>query len=77
VCHGQTVWHQPTGQRPFILQLGDNNRIVAFDNNGDWARSGRVNKSLLAGMLADPYFKRPAPKSTGREYSIMLGYKNI
>lgn len=150
-CHGQTVWHQPTGQRPFTLQLGDNNRIVAltnitvvgdfrrrdmayggqgaplvpafhhkvlshpdqnriilniggianlttlfrnsiskdydtgpgnmlldicanqhlnkpYDNNGDWARSGQVNKSLLAEMLADPYFKRPVPKSTGREY---------
>lgn len=150
-CHGQTVWHQPTGQWPFTLQLGDNNRIVAltnitvvgdfrrrdmayggqgaplvpafhhkvlshpdenriilniggianlttlfgnsiikgydtgpgnmlldiwanqhlnkpYDNNGDWARTGQVNASLLAEMLADPYFKQPAPKSTGREY---------
>ncbi|WGO84785.1 anhydro-N-acetylmuramic acid kinase [Arsenophonus apicola] len=150
-CHGQTVWHQPTGQRPFTLQLGDNNRIVAltnitvvgdfrrrdmayggqgaplvpafhhkvlshpdenriilniggianlttlfgnsiikgydtgpgnmlldiwanqhlnkpYDNNGDWARTGQVNGSLLAKMLADPYFKQLAPKSTGREY---------
>lgn len=29
---------------------------------------GRVYFPLLQQMLADPYFARPAPKSTGREY---------
>ncbi|MBO1519907.1 anhydro-N-acetylmuramic acid kinase [Oceanisphaera pacifica] len=29
-CHGQTVWHQPTGALPFSLQLGDANRIAAL-----------------------------------------------
>lgn len=29
-CHGQTVWHQPTGDAPFTMQLGDNNRIAAL-----------------------------------------------
>ncbi|MFK7865380.1 MAG: anhydro-N-acetylmuramic acid kinase [Pseudohongiellaceae bacterium] len=28
--HGQTVWHQPSGEHPFTLQLGDPN-IIAFD----------------------------------------------
>lgn len=28
-CHGQTVWHQPTGELPFSLQLGDGNRLAA------------------------------------------------
>lgn len=28
-CHGQTVWHQPAGEAPFSLQLGDNNQIAA------------------------------------------------
>lgn len=28
-CHGQTVWHEPTGEASNTLQLGDNNQIVA------------------------------------------------
>ena len=39
-----------------------------FDTNGAWARSGKVIPDLLDNMLADRYFSRPAPKSTGREY---------
>ena len=39
-----------------------------FDKNGDWAQSGSVNQQLLAELLADSYFKKPWPKSTGREY---------
>jgi len=27
--HGQTVWHAPSGKRPFSMQLGDPNVIVA------------------------------------------------
>lgn len=29
-CHGQTVWHEPDGEQPFTMQLGDNNRIAAL-----------------------------------------------
>lgn len=28
-CHGQTVWHEPTGDAPHTLQIGDNNIIAA------------------------------------------------
>ncbi len=28
-CHGQTVWHEPEGEAPHSLQIGDNNQIVA------------------------------------------------
>lgn len=38
-----------------------------YDADGRWAASGRVHTQLLARLLADPYFARPAPKSTGRE----------
>lgn len=28
-CHGQTVWHEPQGEAPGTLQIGDNNQIAA------------------------------------------------
>ena len=40
----------------------------SYDKDGDFARSGRVDEALLENMLNDSYFKKPAPKSTGREY---------
>ena len=38
-----------------------------YDDNGSWAAGGTVHEGLLARLLADPYFSRPAPKSTGRD----------
>ena len=38
-----------------------------FDREGRWAASGRVLPELLALWLADPYFARTPPKSTGRD----------
>ncbi len=40
----------------------------ALDMNGAFAAQGRLNQELLGRLIADPYFSRPAPKSTGREY---------
>ena len=148
--HGQTVLHQPRGEAPFTLQIGDPNVIAerlgidvvgdfrrrdlaaggegaplmpafhaaafgvpgearavvniggianvtqltadggvtgfdtgpgnclldawarrhlrhAYDANGAWAATGTVQQVLLERLLADAYFSRPAPKSTGRE----------
>ncbi|WAH53069.1 anhydro-N-acetylmuramic acid kinase [Pseudescherichia vulneris] len=150
-CHGQTVWHEPVGDAPHTLQIGDNNQIVArtgitvvgdfrrrdmalggqgaplvpafhqallahpverrmvlniggianlsllfpglpvrgydtgpgnmlmdawiwrqkgqpYDKDARWASTGSVIRPLLQQMLSDPWFARPAPKSTGREY---------
>ncbi|MDX1482797.1 MAG: anhydro-N-acetylmuramic acid kinase, partial [Woeseiaceae bacterium] len=39
----------------------------AFDQNGSWAASGSTDESLLDELLADPWFARPPPKSTGFE----------
>lgn len=39
-----------------------------YDKDGALAASGTCNETLLNCMLADPYFARSAPKSTGREY---------
>ncbi len=38
-----------------------------MDTGGELARQGRVFPSQVAYWLADPYFRRPPPKSTGRE----------
>lgn len=145
-CHGQTVWHQPTGQQAFTWQLGDPHKLVeateistvadfrradvaaggegaplaplfhrwlwpnldasivniggisnitaiggrdgfdcgpgntlmdawvrrhlnqAYDDSGNWARSGQVLPSLLEALKQDGYFSRAAPKSTGPEH---------
>jgi len=38
-----------------------------YDDDGRWAASGRVDETLLAELMADAYFRRTPPKSTGRD----------
>lgn len=38
-----------------------------FDRDGAWAASGHVDAGLLRALLADPYFAKLPPKSTGRD----------
>ena len=40
---------------------------AAYDDDGRWAASGQVDGPLLVELLADAYFRKPAPKSTGRD----------
>jgi anhydro-N-acetylmuramic acid kinase len=40
----------------------------SFDAGGAIAASGRVCEPLLAELKADPYYRLPWPRSTGREY---------
>ena len=39
----------------------------AFDEDGRYSISGKVQVDMLEAMLQAPYFSRPPPKSTGRE----------
>lgn len=39
----------------------------SFDAGGSWAAGGQPLPELLAKMLADPFFARSPPKSSGRE----------
>jgi anhydro-N-acetylmuramic acid kinase len=39
----------------------------AFDQDGAWAAQGAVVEYLLERMLADPFFAKAPPKSTGRD----------
>lgn len=51
-----------------LLDLWCNRHIgTAYDDNGQWARRGRVDSGLLAIMLAEPFIQREPPKSTGRD----------
>ena len=43
-------------------------RLKPYDKDGEFAKSGSVNEALLKLMLADEYFTKKLPKSTGREY---------
>ena len=38
-----------------------------FDSEGSWAAGGKVLPELLQRFLAEPYFRRMPPKSTGRD----------
>jgi anhydro-N-acetylmuramic acid kinase len=65
----------PAGARPedvVAFDTGPGNMIMdalapPFDRDGERARAGRVNEPLLAGLLQDPYYSLPPPKSAGRE----------
>ena len=39
----------------------------AFDENGNWASQGKPNAELLKKLLADSFFSKAPPKSTGRD----------
>jgi anhydro-N-acetylmuramic acid kinase len=39
----------------------------SFDKDGAWAQSGHPDDNLLNTLLADEFFSRKPPKSTGRE----------
>jgi len=40
----------------------------AYDDSGAWAASASPDPALLSALLADPYFARTPPKSTGTQY---------
>ena len=49
---------------------------LLFDYDGQWAASGHTHKPLLNALLSDPYFVKPPPKSTGREYFNLSWLEN-
>ena len=42
-------------------------RGLAYDDGGQWARSGQVHRPLLQAMLSEPFLQQAPPKSTGRD----------
>ncbi len=58
-----------TGPGNLLMDLWSHEYLhKPHDENGKFAASGRVDAALLQALLADEYFHRPLPKSTGREY---------
>ena len=47
-----------------------------YDDNGEWAASGKIIPELLQRMLAEPYFSEPPPKSTGRDLFNLAWLEN-
>jgi anhydro-N-acetylmuramic acid kinase len=48
-----------------VARMVDQRR--SYDRDGKIAAKGTVHQDVLAGLLADPFFAAPPPKSTGRE----------
>lgn len=66
---GKLVGGFDTGPANTLLdQWHRQHRGGEYDAAGGWAAGGEVIPSLLDSLLDDPYFHRPPPKSTGREY---------
>ncbi|MGL5734452.1 MAG: anhydro-N-acetylmuramic acid kinase, partial [Beijerinckiaceae bacterium] len=51
----------------YLDQWCETHTGARYDDNGAWARSGKVDEALLTDMLADDYFQAAPPKSTGRD----------
>jgi len=43
-------------------------RGMDFDRDGAWAATGKADATFVELLLADPFFNRPPPKSTGPDY---------
>lgn len=66
---GEELQGWDTGCGNVLLDMWvQKSKDVAYDRDGEFARSGEVNQDLLNAMLKDEYFTRFPPKSTGREY---------
>ncbi|MBW8896577.1 MAG: anhydro-N-acetylmuramic acid kinase [Massilia sp.] len=69
VLHGDgRVRGYDTGPGNVLMDLWiARHRNEAYDQDGAWAATGRVDDDLLGLLLDEPYFRQPPPKSTGRD----------
>ncbi|MDI1463730.1 anhydro-N-acetylmuramic acid kinase [Catellatospora sp. KI3] len=74
-----TVLRPPGGSGPLAFDTGPANALIdaaalrvtggrqGYDADGRLAAAGTVHQGLLDHLLAEPYYRRGAPKSTGKE----------
>jgi anhydro-N-acetylmuramic acid kinase len=63
---GVTGWDTGPGN-VFLDAWSQRHRHQPFDRDGAWAASGIACEELLRHFVAEPYFVRQPPKSTGRD----------
>jgi len=64
-----TVTGFDTGPGNILLDhWSKTHRNQAFDENGAWAKEGKIIEILLGAFFKDAYFEKTAPKSTGRDH---------
>lgn len=57
-----------TGPGNLLMDLWVQRHLgLPLDEGGQWAAGGHVDKTLLSSWLADPFFAKQPPKSTGRD----------
>ena len=72
------VKHRASDEGAFAFDTGPGMAIIdaaarladpslPYDVDGRLAAAGKVNEAVLAELLADPFFRAPPPRSTGRE----------
>lgn len=67
-AHGGDVRGFDTGPANGLMDaMVERDSGQPFDAGGEMAARGHVDAELLAGLLADPWFALPGPKSTGRD----------
>jgi len=65
---GEQIIGFDTGPGNVLMDLWvQKQKAFGYDKDGLWAKAGKVDKPLLSSLLSEPYFKKKAPKSTGRE----------
>ena len=69
LVHGEAASGYDVGPGNCLMDLWAHKHIgTPYDANGAWAAKGQIIHPLLDLLLADDYFKLPAPKSIGKEY---------
>lgn len=69
IRNGELLCGYDTGPANTLMDAWiQQHKKLPYDKNGEWAATGTVNRELLQALCSDPYFRQPAPKSTGREY---------
>ncbi|MEV4126965.1 anhydro-N-acetylmuramic acid kinase [Nocardia sp. NPDC049707] len=68
-----------TGDRPVAFDTGPGNALIdaavelctggaeRFDRSGERAARGKIDADMLETLLAEDYYRAPAPKTTGKE----------
>ncbi len=68
LCNGAVTGFDTGPGNCFMDRWVQKHYKLDYDQSGEIAQTGTICEPLLEYCLQDPYFAKPAPKSTGREY---------